>query len=101
MSELNINPSLLRTVANNLNRTLQNFAVVIGNMSRIEQDIPSAWKSGYTDMYLEKFSEVKRKVQTTKNDLASIQTGLYATARKVEDLERSLIQTLDQNKDSQ
>ena len=97
MGELNIDPSLLRSVANNLSKTLLTFEVIIRNMSRIEQEIPSAWTSEYTDMYLEKFNEVKGKVQTTKDNLSNIQSGLLRAATQVEDLERSLIQDMAQS----
>lgn len=93
-SSIHINPKLLREVASNLQSTVEALNVVNNAMKKVHNEMPSAWQSGYTDMYLEKMEEVRAKVKATQIEVENIQAGLRNTAQRVETLEKQQTQIL-------
>lgn len=98
---IHIDPDLLRDVATNLQGTIDALDVVDRAMSKIHGEMPDAWRSAYTDVYLEKMEDVRKKVFKTKTEIENIQSGLRGTARRAEELEKQQTQILTSKSSSE
>lgn len=85
---ININPTLLRNSANNLETVISTLNDVKNGMNKAHGDISSCWQSEYTDQYLETFDAVYSNVSRLITEINNIQRNLRIAADKAEDAER-------------
>ena len=87
---IDIDVKVVRDVSSGLVNDAQSIDDIIYELTKIEEEIRDAWKSQYTEEYIENITSTRRRLQNIHDSVINISGSLTKTADSVEETERNL-----------
>ena len=87
---IDVDVKVVRDVSGGLVKDAASIDEIIEELNKIEEEIREAWKSRYTEEYIECLTDIRKKLIKIHDSVVDISSSLNKTADSVERTEQKL-----------